>query len=233
MQLKYPTSLLLLTAISGPTALAQPVAAPEGSTITIGHTPDGTAIFPKNSSITAADAAGARQTKKCITFTSDNPDWRYANTGPWGEASDTFRSTNGKICVPHNDAAGGAMYIGTEGRPGAGNTKLEIFFPSAGNAYGDVSLVDGYSLSVRCQGGSTTFGGSKDLWKTGKPCRDTSLLGRGICKNDKGYAPTQADVTAFFQEGLKGGNDFCIWKNCKVPAWDVGRDIKCHVSGGR
>ena len=235
MKLTYQLSLLILAAISDPTALAQPVGAatPDDTTITISHNPDGTAVFPTNSSNTASDRTKAAQSNKCITFTADNQDWHYANTGVWGSASGTFRSTGGKICVPHNDAAGGAMYIGTGANPGPGSTKLEIFFPSSGNAFGDVSLVDGYSLSVKCTAGSTSIGGDKNLWKTGKPCRDTSLQGRGICKNDQGYAPNQSDVTAFFQEGLKGGNEFCIWKNCKAPGWPVGRDIKCHVSGGR
>lgn len=125
------------------------------------------------------------------------------------------------------------MFIGTEANPSAGNTKLEIFIPTSGTAYGDVSLVDGYSLSVTCKAGSVTIGGPKNLWKTGKTCYDTSLLGRGICKNDRGTAATQGEVTNFFQSGLKNGNAYCIWKNCKVPAWDVGKDIKCHVSGGR
>ncbi|KAG6993872.1 hypothetical protein G7Y79_00050g086090 [Physcia stellaris] len=231
MKLTQQTSVLLLAAISSQSALALPVAeVSEGSTVTISHTDNGTAIFPINS--TAPKPSGPAPTK-CMTFTFDNPDWYYANAGPWGTASGTFGSTGGKICVPENDSAGGAMFIGTEANPSGGNTKLEIFFPLSGDAYGDVSLVDGYSLSVTCQTGSVTIGGPTDLFKTGKTCEDTSLLDHGICKNDKGYADTQDEVTDFFQAGLQDGNAYCIWKNCAVPAWDVTDDITCHVSGGQ
>ena len=232
MQIITSASLLLLTAIGGPVALAQPVAAPESNTITVEHTPDGTAIFPTNPS---ADAnLRIQSTTKCITFTSDNPNWRYANTGPWGSASGTFGSGTKTICVPQNNGAGGAMYIGTEANPGPGNTKLEIFLPTSGTAYGDVSLVDGYSLSVRCSSGSAAFGGNTNLWKTGYQCYDTSLLSRNICKNARGYADAQKDVTNFFQQGVKNGNSFCIWKNCaQVPGFPVTNSISCHVSGGR
>ena len=231
MQLISSFSLLLLTAIGGRMALAQPVAGPESDTITVYHTPDGTAIYPTNSSIDPKEFAV--QSTKCITFTSDNKNWHYANTGVWGTATGTFGSTGGRICVPQNNGPGGAMYIGTEAVPGPGNTKLEIKFPTSGTAYGDVSLVDGYSLSVKCTSGSVTIGGSKNLWKTGRTCYDTSLEGRGICKNDRGYAATQKDVTLFFQEGLQDGNAFCIWKNCKTPGFPVTNGISCHVSGGR
>ena len=232
MQLTFSASLLLLLATSGPAALAHPLEARDDSSVTITHESDGTAVFPTNSSASDADDTAAATSKKCMSFTSDNPQWHYANTGVWGTASGTFASTGGQICVPHNKA-GGAMYIGTEANPSAGDTKLEIQFPSSGDAYGDVSLVDGYSLSVKCTAGSKTIGGSTNLWKTGKKCVDTSLKSRGICKNDKGYAASQSDVTAFFQAGLKNGNNFCIWKNCKVPAWPVTADVSCHVSGSK
>ena len=126
------------------------------------------------------------------------------------------------------------MYIGTEANPGPGNTKLEIYFPTSGTAFGDVSLVDGYSLSVRCVPSTgQVIGGNKNLWKTGKPCVNKSLLGRDICKNGKGYAPSQKDVTAFFKQGVRNGNRNCIWKDCPVPGWPVTADYTCHVSGGR
>ncbi|KAL8828870.1 MAG: hypothetical protein Q9191_002344 [Dirinaria sp. TL-2023a] len=235
MQLKFQTSLLLLLTTSGPLALGHPVEGRDADSITIHHEPDGTAVFP-NSTVSAASAADnkAAPSKKCISFTYDNPQWHYANVGVWGTASGTFASTGGKICVPHNQV-GGAMFIGTEANPNAGNTKLEMQFPTSGTlAYGDISLVDGYSLSVKCTAGSKTIGGSTNLWKTGKPCYDTSLKSRGICKNDRGYAPAQKDVTNFFQEGVKNGNHFCIWQNCaQQPGWPVGADVKCHVSGSK
>lgn len=234
MQLISSASLLLLTAIGGPVGLAHPAAAPESDTITVEHTPDGTAIFPTKPSAAAPVALVASTSNKCITFTSDNPNWRYANTGPWGQATGTFGSGTKTICVPLNDGAGGAMYIGTEANPGPGNSKLEIFLPTSGTAYGDVSLVDGYSLSVRCTSGSAVIGGSTNLWKTGYSCSDTSLLSRNICHNDKGYADAQSDVSLFFQQGVNNGNRFCIWKNCaQVPGFPVTNAISCHVSGGR
>ena len=124
------------------------------------------------------------------------------------------------------------MFIGTEPYPSGGNTKLEMFLPTSGNAYGDVALVDGYSLSVRCQSGSTIIGGSTNLWTTGKPCVDGDLLGPNICKNNMGYAATEGEVTDFFQEGLKNSNAYCIWKYCWVPSFNVADPISCHVSGG-
>ena len=232
MHVTSSSLLLLLIAVAGPAVLAQPVASPESDTITVPHNSDGTAIFPTNSSSDEVTAEAV--SSKCITFTYDNPNWYYANTGVWGSAKGTFGSTGGRICVPQNNGAGGAMFIGSKSNPGAGNTKLEIFFPTSGTAYGDVSLVDGYSLSVKCTSGSTTFGGSTNLWKTGKTCYDTSLQGQGICKNDKGYAASQSEVTAFFQAGIQNGNRFCIWKNCAaVPGFPVTNSVSCHVSGGR
>lgn len=232
MQLSYSTNILLLLATYGLSALGHPLQARDESSATVSHDSNGNADFPSNSSVSTKEDAAAATSKKCISFTSDNDQWHYANSGVWGSASGTFASAGGKICVPHNKA-GGAMYIGTEANPTAGDTKLEIQFPSSGNAYGDVSLVDGYSLSVKCTAGSTSIGGSTNLWKTGKKCVDTSQKSRGVCKNDKGYAASQSDVTAFFQAGLKNGNNFCIWKNCKVPAWPVTADVSCHVSGSK
>ena len=231
MQLITSASLLLLASLGGLVALAHPAKAPESNTIVVEHTSGGMAIFPTNSS---AEAQSSAQSTKCMAFTSDNSNWRYANAGPWGQASGTFGSGTKTICVPQNDGAGGAMFIGTEANPGAGNTKLEIFLPTSGTAYGDVSLVDGYSLSVRCVSGSAVIGGSTNLWKTGKQCYDTSLLSRNICKNAQGYANAQKDVTNFFQQGVQNGNSFCIWKNCaQVPGFPVTNAISCHISGGR
>ena len=95
-----------------------------------------------------------------------------------------------------------------------------------------MSLVDGYSLSVTCKAAHQTIGGSTDLWKTGKACVDKSEEGQGICKNDKGYAKKQKDVTAFFQQGIQNGNDYYIWVNCSQDKYfPVTSDISCHVSG--
>ena len=232
MHFTIPSSLLLSATLGNYLALSQPTATPETDTVILQHTPDGTALFPTNSS--ATPEAPSIQSTKCITFYSDNPNWHYANTGIWGSATGRIGARGRKICVPQNNGPGGAMYIGTEAKPGPGNTKLEIKFPTSGTAYGDVSLVDGYSLSVQCLASTgQVIGGSGNLWKTGKPCVDKSLLSRGIYKNAKGYAPSQSDVTAFFQEGVKFGDKNCIWQYCPVPGWPVSADYYCHVSGGR
>ena len=125
---------------------------------------------------------------KCITFTSDNPDWRYTNDAPW--SGNGILGTSSQICVPYSYSAGGAMFIGSEAEPGPGNTKLECFFPTSGTANCDISLVDGYSLSVQCDiPNYHTIGGSADLWKTGQLCTDKSAIDRGICKNDQTSSP--------------------------------------------
>lgn len=133
------------------------------------------------------------------------------------------------------------MYVGSEkiieGETPGGNTKLECYFPTSGDGNCDMSLVDGYSLSMRCElPGNQHVGGTKDLWKTGKKCQDKSMEKQGICKNDKGYIGTQGAVTEFFKEGIHNGNKYCTFNNCgqdysfKMPKHG-GRDINCHVSG--
>lgn len=230
MKSSYQAYLLLLISATSPAALAQPTAS-TGDDVAP-HTADGAPVINPGHEVSAAEAVGAANVKKCITFTSDNPNWHYTNTAPWS-GSGTFGSAGGKICVPHSDSAGGAMYIGSEANPGPGSTKLECFFPSSGTANCDMSLVDGYSLSVKCDvPGHHSIGGNTNLWKTGKPCVDKSEEGQGICKNDKGYAPHESDVTPFFQAGINNGNDYCIWVNCKQDYYfPVSADINCHVSG--
>jgi hypothetical protein len=170
--------------------------------------------------------------QKCIHFTSENPDWHFANQPPWGSRTGTFGSLGGKLCVPTNNSAGGAMYIGPDANPGPGSTKLECYFPTSGQANCDASLVDGYSLSVTCKAGGKKIGGGVDLWKTGHNCADTSEKHSGICKNDKGYAKHQSDVTPFFQSGIEHGNNYCIWVNCSQDYYfPITADISCHVSG--
>ena len=134
------------------------------------------------------------------------------------------------------------MYIGSEkikvGATPGGNTKLECYFPNTGGESNcDMSLVDGYSLSVKCDiKGHKAIGGTKNLWKTGKPCVDKAEEKGGVCVNAQGTAPAQSDVTAFFKEGVDGHkeND-CIWDYCHVNNPDVyfgfHTDIHCHVSG--
>lgn len=242
MKLSYQAYLLLITTALGRITLAQPLNnddpnIPDG----FGRDPDSAPHTANGAAITQPDnstddfKAAAIQTK-CVTFTSQSPNWRYRADGPWASVgTGSFSSGSKKLCFPTSDSAGGALFIGTEQTPGAGNTKLECFFPHSGTANCDASLVDGYSLSVECDiPGHHKVGGSKNLFKTGKPCVDGSQLGRGICKNDKGYAPSQNDVTPFFKQGLTDDNFYCIWKNCQQDYFfPVGADVTCHVSGGR
>lgn len=235
--MKFQASILFLAAVLSPAVLALP-ASPEDTEVveadSAPHSDSGAAVVNPGVDGTLSQEAAAAAPQKCISFTSTNSNWYYANAGVWGTGKGKFGTGTKRICVNRNNNAGGAMFIGTKENPSAGNTKLECYFPSSGQANCDVSLVDGYSLSVTCKAGGKTIGGSTNLWKTGQTCHSTSLLGQGICKNDRGNAPVQNDVTEFFQQGIKHGNHYCIWKNCKQDYFfDSNADITCHVSGGR
>ena len=168
----------------------------------------------------------------CIQFSSQNDNWYFSNQNPWGSNSDTFGSLGGQMCVPTSNSAGGAMFIGPDPNPGPGNTKLECFFPTSGIANCDISLVDGYSLSVTCVAGQAVVGGNVDLWTTGNSCPDTSAQGSGICKNGQGYAAEQSDVSPFFQEAIENGNQYCVWVNCAQDFFfDVTETLYCSISG--
>lgn len=238
MKFSYQAYLLLLTALISPAALGQPVDGPDdpgNDPDSAPHNKNGAAVANPGVQVTDVDKAKAAGKTKCFTFTSDNPNWGYTMDRPWS-GSGKFGKGPKKICVPHNDDAGGAMFIGSEAHPGPGNTKFECFIPSAGKGNCDISLVDGYSLSVTCEiQGGHKVGGGKNLWKQGKECNDKSLLSRGICKNDKGPgASKQSDVAPFFREGVQDKNYYCIWWKCGQDYFfNVGADIKCHVSGGR
>ena len=220
---------LLGTALSTPvpdTAAIVPDSATRNDT--------GAAVVNPGFAVTDAEKQQAAAAKKCISFTSSNPNWWFRNDGVWGTQKGQFGSGTKQICVPFSDAAGGAMFIGPNSALSPGNTKLECFFPSAGTANCDASLVDGYSLSVTCKADGKTIGGDLNLFKTGETCYDTSLIGQGICKNDRGYAATQKDVTRFFQKGVDESQKYCIWKNCAQDYFFPGTSsISCHVSGGR
>lgn len=171
--------------------------------------------------------------KVCMAFTSDNPNWMWRHDGPW-QGTNTFGPGVRQICVPRDNNAGGAMFIGTEAGTYPGTTKLECYFPTSGTANCDISLVDGYSLSVACSTSSgVTFGGGQNLWQGGS-CTDQSMAWAGICKNDQGYAPSQDNVEGFFQNARNNGNKYCVWQNCAEDYFfDVNESISCHVSGGR
>ena len=177
------------------------------------------------------DAAAGR--KKCITFTSEKPGWHFATDGAvWPSQTGTFGSDSKKICVPYT-TTGGAMFIGPDANPSAGSTKLECFFPRHGNKGNcDMSIVDGYSLSVTCTAGQVSFGGPKDLWQTGKACQDKSQIGQGICKNTEGpHASKLSQVDPFFREGVKDGSHYCAFTNCNTFTVPLGPEMKCHVKG--
>ncbi|KAL9130895.1 MAG: hypothetical protein Q9217_001045 [Psora testacea] len=233
MKLAINKYAILLVAINGIATLGKPAGSRKNtlSTDIAPHSANRAPVINPYYTDDAGEVAAAVGATKCISFTSDDPSWRYTNSAPWS-GSGTF-GTSTQICVPYSDSAGGAMYIGSEAEPGPGSTKLECFFPSAGTANCDISLVDGYSLSVQCDiPNYHTIGGSTDLWKTGQPCIDKNEIGRGICKNDQGYAANEMDVTPFFQAGINNGNFYCIWVNCAQDYYfPVNADIHCHVSG--
>ena len=183
----------------------------------------------------AVSSAPDTVSQQCITFTyaSGRSSWTWANSYPWSGSGTWggWAKSGSQMCFPTNNGAGGAMYVGTEKNPAGGNTKLECFFPTSGTANCDISLVDGYSVALKCTiAGHGSVGGSTDLWTTGKPCVDGKEEGETICLNDEGYAPSQSDVTPFFQQGLINGNNYCIWDDCAQSIYfPVGTAISCQV----
>ena len=201
------------------------------------HSAKGAAVVnPAQPDLVSSPAAGGQ---KCITFTSSvsntiGSQVYWKNAGVWGSNSGTFGSGGATICVPTTNQAGGAMFIGPESNDIAGNTKLECYFPTSGTANCDVSLVDGYGLSVACSVANTPLiGGNINLYNTGIKCSDTSLVYYGVCKNDAGpTASSQSQVDAFFQPATQNGNNYCIWDNCSQDYYfPVTAAITCHVSG--
>ena len=123
------------------------------------------------------------------------------------------------------------MFIGPDANPGPGSTKFECFFPTSGTANCDMSLVDGYSLSMTCTASGQTIGGAVDLWNQGA-CPDTSNIGQGICKNDNSYESAQSDVAQFFQPAVNNGNQYCIWVDCGQDYYfPITSSMSCHISG--
>ena len=242
MKTTYQGYLLILAAAIS-TALPHPEASvTQSAPANAVHTADAapTIAYDRNTSLTAVEVADIEaKTKHCFHINSDNPNWHFSNSGVWGEEHGQFGKGVKKICVAPNDGAGGAMFIGSEKiipnvTPG-GNTKLECFFPTSGLGNCDMSLVDGYSLSMKCDlPENKHVGGTTDLWKTGKNCVDKSMEKQGICINAQGNDGTQAPVTDFFKVGIHNGNNYCTFDNCgQDPTFPTGkaRDIHCHVSG--
>ena len=174
-------------------------------------------------------------TQHCIHFTFDNPNWHWTKAAPWGSDSRTFGELkDSKMCVSTNNNAGGAMFIGPDANPGGGSTKLECFFPTSGSANCDVSIVDGYSLSLTCRpgGNGQVIGGGIDLWNTGACPKESGPN----CINTVG--PTahlhggEGAVSSFFQPAVKNGNHYCIWDDCGEDYYfPVTTALHCHVGG--
>ena len=118
--------------------------------------------------------------------------------------------------------------------PGPGSTKFECLFPKSGEANCDVSLVDGYSLSMECKAGGQpkNIGGGVDLYKTGKKCPDQQGVN---CINGNGAsAGGQGDINAFFQPAVNNGANYCIWHNCSQDySFNVDAGLSCTVTGGQ
>lgn len=120
------------------------------------------------------------------------------------------------------------MYIGSTKAPGPGNTKLECYFPTSGTANCDNSLVDGYSLSVKCTAGDVVIGSDTDYWTKGVACPNPAP--GGICLNKNGYLNSEADLDAFFQ--LSADEPQCSWWSCNEDYFfPAGTIVKCHISG--
>ncbi|KAF2163626.1 hypothetical protein M409DRAFT_57497 [Zasmidium cellare ATCC 36951] len=170
----------------------------------------------------------------CFSFNTDNgvSGFYYALQGPWGSGTG-YTGSSGTICVPTSNSAGGAMFIGPDANPGPGSTKLECYFPSTGTANCDISLVDGYSSAVACVPSSTKqlIGGYSNLYNGGVACPDQQGPN---CINTEGYAASQSDVNAFFQQGISSGNNYSkapgIWVNCSQDYYfPTGDGLVCTV----
>ena len=184
--------------------------------------------------VTSAAPAGSSQPTTqpssgngwCINFktASGTPAWYWSNATPWSGSGD---SSSASQCFTA-DATGGAMFIGTAQNPGAGNTKLECFFPASGLANCDISLVDGYSLSVACTlPGAASIGLSQNLWNNGNACPGT--VQNGYCTNPNGYSAAITDVGAFFQPAI---STCYIWQFDGLdPEFSGPSTVTCTVSG--
>ena len=173
--------------------------------------------------------------KWCIEFNSDSVPFYFTNQAPFPTLSGDAGQAD--QCFPSYDTSG-AMFIGpTTSQSGAGGTKLECNFPvtigqgpkSQPNC--DISLVDGYSLSLACTGpGSESFGNSENLW-TKATC---PIVNGDYCTNSQGYAGSQDNVDQFFKNAYP---DYRIWVTGQTTQNDAiftqHGTVKCKVSGGK
>ena len=220
---------VLFTILAGQSMAMPSISSPRDVTKFQSHAPhsaNGAAVFNPDPDSTKVVS------QVCIEFSFDNGNWWYTKQNPWGSGSGTFGSLpNKKMCLPTNNGAGGALFIGPNPNPGPGSTKLECFFPTSGTANCDISLVDGYSLSLICAPSSSTgsfIGGTVDLWTEGNSCPDKQGPN---CINQNGYAPNQGDVNKFFQPAVQN-QDYCIWVNCAQDYYfPVTDTLNCYVTG--
>ncbi|KAF2165291.1 hypothetical protein M409DRAFT_24142 [Zasmidium cellare ATCC 36951] len=132
------------------------------------------------------------------------------------------------VTSPHVDDVSQVCFTFSD--PGPGATKLECFFPATGTANCDISLVDGYSVSVGCvpAGDNQLIGSNQSLLGHGIPCPDQQ---GPYCINTEGYAPSQSDVLPFFQQGVQNGNNYCIWDSCAQDYYfPTGTGLDCFVT---
>ena len=124
----------------------------------------------------------------------------------------------------------GAMFVGEQSPPSlgsaaGGNTKLEGTIVGDGkndNVF-DVSLVDGYSLSMHCTGfGTGDIGGTQNLFDLGS-CPDRNANGP-TCVNTGGHSNTAAQ---FFKNG---GNYWYQDNTYKAVTFTGTPAIHCAIS---
>ena len=178
----------------------------------------------KNKSTTGDTSTGSGW---CIDL-SGNIDFYYTIQG-WGSSSGKGPLTN--FCPGYQS---GAIFIGTEANPESGNTKLECAFVATAGGISDcdVSLVDGYSVSVTCTApGSVKFGSSVDLWSQ-NTCPD--VVGSTCVNVNGGSATSISQIAEFFQPASP---DDCIWHDGingdNDPSLTQTGTIDCTVSGGK
>lgn len=167
------------------------------------------------------------QNRRVMLTPKFTTEWYWTNSNPWSGTGDSSAASQ---CFAANDSAGGAMYIGSFPNPGPNNTKLECFFPTSGSGNCDISLVDGYSLSVNCSlpnAASIGLTPAQNLWNSNIAC--PGIVQDGYCSNPNGYDPAITDVGTFFQPAI----DTCyIWQLDGLdPEFAGPTSISCTVSG--
>ena len=216
MKSTYQALALLLALAAPQTILAVPAAAPSDTSSTPSSADDSineSKIYSdKLRDSNSSDESRVAADGKCIdvTFQSDNPNWNYFFNGDWGSGSGNVGNLGTKTLC-----GSGAMFVGEQtraqglGSAAGGNTKLEctVTGDGKGDNVCDISVVDGYSLSMLCTGfGSGEIGGTQNLFDLGT-CPNKNPNGP-TCVNTGGHTNTAAP---FFKHGGKywyQDNDF-------------------------